>query len=127
MKGQSLRISSDPEMMIIRNLLHDLGMTENRVGFYYIEEAVRLALNDSTRLLWVTKRLYPETARKFQTSWRTVERGIRYCIEKVWENNPERLQKVLGIRIEEKPVPAVFLSLLCAHLQREGCSVGADL
>ena len=122
-----MRISSDPEMMIIRNLLHDLGMTENRVGFYYIEEAVRLALNDSTRLLWVTKRLYPETARKFQTSWRTVERGIRYCIEKVWENDPERLQKVLEVRMEEKPVPAVFLSLLCAHLRRESWSVRTDL
>lgn len=122
-----MRISSYPEMMIIRNLLHNLGLTENRVGFYYIEEAVRLALNDSTRLLWVIKRLYPETARKFQTSWRTVERGIRYCIEKACKTDPECLQKVLGVKIEEKPVPAVFLSLLCACLQREGWSVGADL
>lgn len=106
--------------MAIRNLLHELGLTENRVGFYYIEEAVRLALNDSTRLLRVTKQLYPETAKKFQTSWRTVERGIRYCIGKVWETDPERLQKVLEVKMEEKPVPAVFLSLLCACLQREG-------
>lgn len=126
MKGQNLPHSTCPEMIPIRNLLHDLGMTENRVGFHYIAESVRLALRDSTRLLLVTKRLYPETARTFQTSWRTVERGIRYCIEKAWELNPEQIQNVLGVRTEEKPVPAVFLSLLCASVQRENQSAGKN-
>lgn len=119
MKTQNLLPSCDPEVMTIRNLLHNLGLTENRVGFYYIEEAVRLAAKDSSRLLRVTKRLYPETAGCFQTSWRTVERGIRYCIGKAWETDPDRLQKVLDIKTEKKPAPAVFLCLLCAQLQRE--------
>ena len=107
-----------PELVRIRNLLHDLGLTENSISFYYIDEAVRLALDDPTRLLLVTKRLYPETARTFRTSWRTVERGIRYSIGKLWASNPEHIQKVLEITTAEKPVPSVFLSLLCACLQR---------
>ena len=43
----------------------------------------------------VTKRLYPEVAKRFDTTDKQVERAIRNAIETAWTNgNPETLKSV---------------------------------
>ena len=46
-------------------LLHQLGITENYKGFRYAAYAASLCALDQDRLLLVTKRLYPEIAKRF--------------------------------------------------------------
>lgn len=71
--------------LAIRNILTELGMPEHIKGFRYTLEAIRLCVEDETMIDMVTKRLYPEVAKKYDTTPSRVERVIRHGIELVWE------------------------------------------
>lgn len=103
----------EPGITRVYELLYRLGMTPNYVGFFYIASAVWLAMEEPQRLLLVTKWLYPEVAKAYQTSWETVEHGIRSAITRLWRT-PDLLRETLKVPLETKPAPAKFISLLAA-------------
>lgn len=104
----------EPGITKVYDLLYRLGLTPNYVGFLYTSYAVWLAMEDPQRLLLVTKWLYPEVAKAYQTNWETVEHGIRSAITRLWRT-PELLRETLKAPLETKPAPAKFISLLAAH------------
>lgn len=71
--------------LAIRKALKDLGMPEHIKGFRYTLEAIRLCVEDDKMLEMITKRLYPEVARRYDTTASRVERAIRHGIDLVWE------------------------------------------
>ena len=72
----------------------------------------------------VTKVLYPEVARKFNTTPSRVERAIRHAIEVAWERGDiETLQKFFGYtvsNIKGKPTNSEFIAMIadCLSLRR---------
>ena len=71
----------------VRELMERLGITLNYKGFYYAVYAVRLAAEKPERLLLVTKWLYPEVARHYETTVNAVERDIRTVVGIIWREN----------------------------------------
>ena len=61
----------------VREIMGRLGVTPNYKGFYYTVYAVCLVADKPERLLLVTKWLYPEVARHYETTVNAVERDIR--------------------------------------------------
>ena len=61
----------------IYDLLYRLGITANYTGFFHMGYAVKLCCERPERLLMVTKWVYPEVAKHYQTNGRAVERNIR--------------------------------------------------
>ena len=77
-KGGEIRdMKTDIPLSAVHELLCSLGVTANYAGFFHLSFAVYLALQKPERLLFVTKRLYPEVAKHHSTSWHCVERNIR--------------------------------------------------
>lgn len=62
-------------------LLRTLGVRIHMRGYAYIVYAAELLINDPSYNECVTKRLYPEVAKKFNTTWNCVERGIRHAVQ----------------------------------------------
>lgn len=58
------------------------GITPNLRGFYYLKEAVNLVIDDRDYLFSLTKRLYPEIAKKHDTTPGCVERAMRHALSK---------------------------------------------
>lgn len=96
--------------------LNRLGISANHTGFHYISYGVTLIAEDPTYLLLVTKRLYPDIARQYGTSWHRVERDIRTAITLAWNTNPLLMESLAGRGLCRRPQPTQFLSDLTTYL-----------
>lgn len=75
----------------------ELGIPAHLRGYYYLREAVLLAVSDMELVGSVTKLLYPVIARRYKTTLQRVERAIRNAVEVSWERgNPEVFEDLSG-------------------------------
>lgn len=78
-------------------LLICAGFQPRQMGYRYLREAVWVAWNNPEMLDSVTKCLYPEVAKRFDTSTIQVERAIRNAIETAWTTGEqETLAAIFG-------------------------------
>lgn len=98
--------------MVISEMLSRLGVTANYKGFSYTVSAVELCLEDRECLHLVTKCVYPEVAKRYQTNWKAVERDIRKAVDIIWGRNRAVLERLAPAPLERKPSNAQFLALL---------------
>lgn len=103
-------------LTLIYDRLYRLGLTANYTGFFHTARAVLLACREPHRLTCVTKWLYPEVADHYGTTWHAVERNIRYSVNILWKEHPNRLCLLAGELLEKPPAPTQFISLLTARL-----------
>ena len=101
------------------DLLYRLGVTANYTGFFHTAEAVAMCVERPDRLLMVTKCLYPDVAKRYETNWKAVERNIRTVIAIVWDKNRVLLEQLACGPLDEKPKTAQFLAILSASVLRD--------
>lgn len=104
----------------IQNLLYSIGLTENYVGYQQMMIALEIATQEPESLRLVTKWLYPETARRCGTTWKSVERNIRTSLCCAWRSSQHTLEQIAGHSFDTMPKPAQFLAIL-AHGLSAGC------
>ena len=89
-------------------------------GYQYLREAIILTINDMDMINAVTKVLYPEVAKRFNTTPSRVERAIRHAIEVAWDRGDvEVLQKFFGYTvsgIKGKPTNSEFIAMIADNL-----------
>lgn len=71
---------------IIETIVDEEGIRPEYKGCRYINEAVYMILQDEERLNALTKEVYGEIARIHHTSIPSVERTIRFAINKATQN-----------------------------------------
>ena len=111
------------EISTINELLGELGVPSNIKGFAFIKYA--LSLIEEKRVDYyctaITKVLYPEIAKKFNTTSSRVERAIRHAIDIAWLRGNLELQKYLfrwSIDPEKgRPTNAEFIATLGYYLE----------
>lgn len=108
-----------PEISEIYGLLYQLGITGNYVGFFQTAYAVYLATRQPERLALVTKWIYPEVAKHYDTTWTGVERNIRSVAAMVWNSHRGRLEKLAKQPLPSRPTASAFLAILTAYFQHD--------
>lgn len=107
----------------ITNLLLELGIPTNLLGFSYIVYIVKLALKNPDFNYRISKDLYIEVAQHFGTSHSSVERCIRHAIMTGWVcGNPERIEQIFKNSINPKkgvPTNSQFISSVCLYSSRK--------
>ena len=68
----------------VTNMIHDIGVPAHIRGYQYLREAIQMSVKDMDMLGSITKTLYPEIAKKYETTPSRVERAIRHAIEVAW-------------------------------------------
>ncbi len=90
-------------------------------GYQYLREAILIAVADMDVINAVTKVLYPEVAKRFNTTASRVERAIRHAIEVAWDRGDlETLQKYFGYTVSNvkgKPTNSEFIAMIADRLQ----------
>ena len=114
-----MTLRKEEDLNPIYDFLHRLGATANYSGFFYTAYAARLCMDEPQRLTLVTKWLYPDVARYYDTNWKAVERSIRTMISNLWNNHTEILGELSGYPMKEKPSPSEFLSILVVCLSKQ--------
>lgn len=107
-------VSESIDISEVYSLLYRLGITAEYIGFFHASYAIYLAALHPTRLLLVTKLLYPAVAKHYATSWQRVERNIRTVIGIAWNCNRDLLIELAQHPLPDKPAPACFLAILAS-------------
>ena len=97
----------------IQGILDGLPLSHALMGYRYIRSAVRMAIEDPTMLDGITKRLYPEVAKKHKSTASRVERAIRHAIHTIWqrEGGDARFAELMGFPLDdEKPTNSHFIA-----------------
>ena len=104
----------------ISQILRELGMPANLLGYQYFRFAIHTAVRNPEILRAITKELYPQVAREFCTTATGVERAMRHAIEVVWDRgNMETLEEYFGYTVDPnrgKPTNSEFISQIADKL-----------
>ena len=105
----------------LTTLLHEIGVPAHIRGYLYIKEAILMVFNNIELLGGVTKILYPEIARRFQTTSSRVERAIRHAIEVAWaRGNVDAISDIFSYTIsyhKSKPTNSEFIAMISDRLR----------
>ncbi len=100
----------------VTEIIHDVGVPAHIKGYQYLREAIIMSVIDMDMLNSVTKVLYPEVAKKFQTTPSRVERAIRHAIEVAWSRGRvETIEEMFGYTVsvgKGKPTNSEFIALI---------------
>ena len=100
----------------ISNIFITVGIPAHIKGYQFLREAIKMAVENPDIINSITKRLYPEVARKFDTSPSKVERAIRHAIEVAWNRGKiENINTLFGVKVyghNEKPTNGEFIALV---------------
>ena len=106
---------------MVTNIIHEIGVPAHIKGYQYLREAIMIAVNDMDVINAITKVLYPQVAKTFQTTPSRVERAIRHAIEVAWDRGDlDTLQRFFGYTVSNtkgKPTNSEFIALIADKLQ----------
>ena len=106
---------------VVTDIIHEIGVPAHINGYQYLREAIILTINDMDMINAVTKVLYPEVAKRYNTTPSRVERAIRHAIEVAWDRGDlETLQRFFGYTVSNtkgKPTNSEFIALIADKLQ----------
>ena len=85
---------------MVTGIIHEIGVPAHIKGYQYLREAIIIAVNDMDVINAITKVLYPQVAKTFQTTPSRVERAIRHAIEVAWDRGDlDTLQRFFGYTV----------------------------
>jgi len=106
---------------MVTNIIHEIGVPAHIKGYQYLREAIIIAVEDMDVINAITKVLYPQVAKTFQTTPSRVERAIRHAIEVAWDRGDlDTLQRFFGYTVSNtkgKPTNSEFIALIADKLQ----------
>ena len=91
------------------SIIHEVGVPAHIKGYQYVREAIILAVQDMDVINAVTKVLYPEVARRYNTTPSRVERG-----------DLETLQRYFGYTVSNtkgKPTNSEFIAMIADRIR----------
>ena len=107
----------------ITNIIHKIGVPAHIKGYMYLREAITVVYNDMDMLGSITKVLYPDIAKKFNTTASRVERAIRHAIEVAWSRGDiDSIASLFGYTVnisKAKPTNSEFIAIVADHLRLE--------
>lgn len=82
----------------VTQIISSLHLPAHVAGYRYARECILMTLKDPSVADSVTKILYPAVARKYHTTWTSVERDIRNAVEIAWKRSGGRMAGFSSVR-----------------------------
>lgn len=124
-----LRSALDCDELTVTEILHQIGVPAHIKGYQFLRDAILLTMNDPEYINAVTKRLYPEIAKKNGTTASRVERAIRHAIEVAWDRGDvDTLNSYFGYTIHNmrgKPTNSEFIAMIADKMRLDKKQRGA--
>ena len=86
-------ITMDRIDVVIDETLIYYGFNPCMAGYKYLSDSIMIVLKDSSKIRYVTKRLYPEVSKINGVAAATVGRSIRRIIERTWNNGNKYIKE----------------------------------
>lgn len=110
------RIHVPDDECTVTDILHQIGVPAHIKGYQFLRDAILLTVSDGEYINSVTKKLYPEIAKRNSTTSSRVERAIRHAIEVAWDRGDvDTLNSYFGYTIHNlrgKPTNSEFIAMI---------------
>lgn len=107
--------------LLVTQMMHEIGVPAHIKGYLYLRTAIIMSVENMDVLNAVTKQLYPDIAREYNTTDTRVERAIRHAIEVAWERgNIDMIHDLFGYTIQAdkgKPTNSEFIALMADRIR----------
>lgn len=121
--GKTVDLYHNNLQISITKTLHELGVPSHIKGYQYIRESISLIYENPEMIGGITKELYPEVAKKYETTVSRVERAIRHAIEVSWNRgNWQLMEDIFGHSVDidkAKPTNSEFIVTVADKLRLE--------
>ena len=121
--GKNIDLYDNNLQVSITKTLHELGVPSHIKGYQYIREGISLIYQNPNIVGGITKELYPQIAKKFNSTTSRVERAIRHAIEVSWNRaNWEFMEDIFGYSVDidkAKPTNSEFIVTIADKLRLE--------
>ena len=111
----------------VTNIIHKIGIPAHIKGYQYLRRAIIKSVINSEIINSVTKELYPQVAKDYNTTPPRVERAIRHAIEVAWiRGEEETLNKIFGYTVQSnkgKPTNSEFIAMIADKLRLQNQSI----
>ena len=115
-----LDLYDDNKLVLITKILHELGVPTNLKGYQYLREGIQIAYNNPN-IESITKNIYPEIARKYNSTISCVERAMRHAIEISWNRaSLDMMEELFGYSIDidkAKPTNSEYIITIADKLR----------
>lgn len=116
-ENKNLSDKKDMKTYILMKLMK-FGIPTRLKGYKYIATAIELVLEDETALDGVTKVLYPDVAKRYNSTPQRVEKAIRHAIEVAWAENSAELRKEFEDgKSNKRPTNSEFISRMSKYIK----------
>ena len=109
----------------VTKILHELGMPSHIKGYQYIREGILMIYDNPDFIGGITKALYPDIAKVYDTTVSRVERAIRHAIEVSWNRgNWDLMEEIFGHSVDidkAKPTNSEFIVTVADKLRLDYC------
>ena len=126
MKGKETNLIDEERNELDRSItkiLHELGVPSHIKGYQYIREGIAIIYHNPEVIGGITKELYPQIAKKFDTTVSRVERAIRHAIEVSWNRgNWDLMEDIFGHSVDidkAKPTNSEFIVTVADKMRLE--------
>ena len=106
-------------MKKIYGIIRKLGVTSKYKGYYYVVDAIHLAMESQDQPIRITKDIYPYLAKKYKTTPMNIEHNIRTVINVCWETNRKGMDEIAGYPLTYKPTNSEFIDMAAYYLSEE--------
>ena len=105
------------EKMIV-NILDSFGVNRTYTGHGYVVYGLLLIIEDPERLELITKSLYLNIAKHYNTNWSCVEKNIRTIVNCVWDSHNTQLLEIIFNKSnrDKKPTNKEFLKYMYDYI-----------
>nr|WP_054739188.1 sporulation transcription factor Spo0A [Cellulosilyticum ruminicola] len=107
----------------VTSVIHEIGVPAHIKGYQYLRDAIIMVINDMDILNSITKQLYPNIAKQYNTTPSRVERAIRHAIEVAWSRGKmDTIDMLFGYTVNNgkgKPTNSEFIALIADRLRLE--------
>ncbi len=103
-----IKIQESTQYFAIKNLIRDMGIPTNLLGYKYIVEAIIYMINSKSTLF--LNEVYIKVAANNRTSYECVEAAIRKAIKKAVIQKEKELKERLNLPEDAKVSNSVFLN-----------------
>lgn len=105
----------------ISDFMLELGIPAHLRGYQFLRSAVEMCVEDMELVGSVTKLLYPDLAKLYQTTDTKIERAIRNAIEVSWERgNCELFEELFGycnIPDYTRPTNSEYIAVVADYIR----------
>ncbi|NMA95500.1 MAG: sporulation transcription factor Spo0A, partial [Clostridiales bacterium] len=102
-------------------IMHEIGIPAHIKGYHYLRESIMMVVNNINLLNAITKELYPNVAKSYDTTPSRVERAIRHAIEVAWNRGRvDVINRLFGYTVHEKkgkPTNGEFIAMVADRIR----------